>query len=308
MTQRYLILLTLVLTALSLQARAGLLDWFNDDYTETQYPIVLVHGMFGFDSIAGIDYFYQVADELASGGAEVYTVQVTALESNETRGEELLEQVQEIRAASGADKLNLIGHSQGAPTARYVASLEPGMIASVSSVGGVNWGSAVADEYAQSGVDASPVAQALADLIDWASGSDADEQDLDASIASLTTQGSEQFNEQYPEGVPDQYCGEGPEQAGNGVYYYSWTGISPQTHALDISDPLLVATSAAFEDEQNDGLVSRCSSHLGKTIRDDYQMNHLDEINQVTGLHDLEETDPVTVYRQQANRLKQKGL
>ncbi|NMT92192.1 lipase, partial [Vibrio alginolyticus] len=26
-------------------------------YTQTKYPIVLVHGLFGFDSLAGVDYF-----------------------------------------------------------------------------------------------------------------------------------------------------------------------------------------------------------------------------------------------------------
>ncbi len=307
MSKRHLFSLVFLLTSATLPAQAGLLDWFEDDYTETRHPIVLVHGMFGFDSIAGVDYFYQVASELERSGAEVYTVQVTALESNEARGEELMQQVQEIRAASGADQLNLIGHSQGAPTARYVASLRPDMIASVSSVGGVNWGSKVADVYADSGVDASPVAEALAELINWASDGDADKQDLDASIGSLTTQGSVAFNDNYPEGVPDEYCGEGPEQGANGVYYYSWSGTAQLTNAADISDPLLAATSTAF-DEANDGLVSRCSSHLGRVIRDDYRMNHLDEVNQVTGLHDLMETDPTTVYRQQANRLQQQGL
>lgn len=31
---------------------------------KTKYPIVLVHGMAGFDSVVGIDYFYQVPAEL----------------------------------------------------------------------------------------------------------------------------------------------------------------------------------------------------------------------------------------------------
>ena len=70
------------------------------------------------------------------------------------------------------------------------------------------------------------------------------------------------------------------------------------------SDALLGATSIVFLGEKNDGLVSSCSSHLGMVIRDDYRMNHLDEVNQVLGLHDIWSTDPVTLYRQQANRLK----
>jgi triacylglycerol lipase len=47
---------------------------------------------------------------------------------------------------------------------------------------------------------------------------------------------------------------------------------------------------------------------MGKVIRDNYRMNHLDEVNQTFGLTSLFETDPVTVYRQHANRLKNDGL
>ena len=45
------------------------------------------------------------------------------------------------------------------------------------------------------------------------------------------------------------------------------------------------------------------SKHLG-----DYRQNHLDEVNQVLGLRDWFSTDPVTLYRQHANRLKVAGL
>ncbi len=41
-------------------ASAGLFDWLfgSDDYTETRYPIVLVHGFSGFDEVFGfIEYF-----------------------------------------------------------------------------------------------------------------------------------------------------------------------------------------------------------------------------------------------------------
>ncbi|HBL85644.1 MAG TPA: lipase, partial [Alcanivorax sp.] len=100
------------------------------------------------------------------------------------------------------------------------------------------------------------------------------------------------------------YCGEGQRQAGNGVSYFSWSGAKPLTNGFDPSDALLGATSIVFLGEKNDGLVSSCSSHLGMVIRDDYRMNHLDEVNQVLGLHDIWSTDPVTLYRQQANRLK----
>lgn len=55
-------------------------------------------------------------------------------------------------------------------------------------------------------------------------------------------------------------------------------------------------------------LVASCSSHLGRVIRDDYWMNHLDEVNQMVGITHLFETSPVTLFRQHANRLQGMGL
>ncbi|MCV5343391.1 alpha/beta fold hydrolase, partial [Escherichia coli] len=71
--------------------------------------------------------------------------QVSATNSSEVRGEQLLAQVETLLAAIGAEKVNLIGHSHGGPTTRYVASVRPDLVASVTSIGGVNKGSKVAD-------------------------------------------------------------------------------------------------------------------------------------------------------------------
>jgi triacylglycerol esterase/lipase EstA (alpha/beta hydrolase family) len=38
------------------------------------------------------------------------------------------------------------------------------------------------------------------------------------------------------------------------------------------------------------------------------RQNHLDEVNQLVGLRDWFSADPVTLYRQHANRLKNLGL
>ena len=55
-------------------------------------------------------------------------------------------------------------------------------------------------------------------------------------------------------------------------------------------------------------MVGSCSSHLGTVIRDDYGMNHLDEVNQTAGIVNWFEVDPKSLYRNQANRLKNAGL
>ncbi len=283
--------------------------WWNStpsNYTDTRYPIVLVHGMFGFDSIAGIDYWYGVAEELRQYGADVYTTQVPALDSTIARGEALLPQVQAIAAVHG--KVNLIGHSHGGPTARYIARVRPDLVASVTSVGSPHKGSDVADLIYNSPAEglAATLGNALGGLIDLLSGGGYN-QDLRASLQSLTTEGSAEFNRFAPAGIPTTACGDGAHSA-NGVRFYSWGGTGVLTNILDPSDALLGTTSLAFGFEQNDGLVGRCSSRFGKVIRDNYFMNHLDEVNQALGLHSLFETDPKAVFRQHANRLKNAGL
>lgn len=277
-------------------------------YTQTTYPIVLVHGLFGFDSVGPVDYFYGIADALRSGGARVYVTSVSAANSTEVRGEQLLTQVKQILAATGAAKVNLIGHSHGGPTARYVASVRPDLVASVSSVGGVNKGSRVADVL----IGAVPnvtysLANAVSGLISFLSGSATLPQNARAAATSLSTAGTAAFNARHPAGLPVSACGEGAYQA-NGVHYFSWSGAQPYTNVFDPSDPVLALTGLAFDGAKNDGLVSSCSSHLGRVIRDDYAINHLDEVNQMIGITNLFETSPVTLFRQQANRLQGLGL
>lgn len=283
-------------------------------YTETKYPIVLVHGLLGFDSLAGFDYFYGIPQTLSKSGAKVYVAQISATNSTEVRGEQLLAQVENVLAVTGANKVNLIGHSHGAPTSRYVASVAPQIVASVTSVGGVNKGSKVADlvrntipEDSVSETIAVELSKALTTLIGILSGGLDLPQDGLGALKALTTKGALTFNKLYPEGVPLSSCGDGEWQADNGVYYYSWTGTATYTNVLDPTDAAMFLLGLTF-DEPNDGLVAKCSSHLGRIIRDDYKMNHLDEINGLLGIHHLFETDPKTLYRQHANRLQQQGL
>ena len=276
-------------------------------YTQTKYPIVLVHGLFGFNNIGPVEYFYGIPSSLRSGGATVYTTTVSAANSTEVRGEQLLTQVKQIIAATGKGKVNLIGHSHGGPTSRYVASVRPDLIASVSSVAGVNKGSKVADIALGlvPGVS-STLANAVAAFINFMSGGSGLPQNGNAALTSLSTAGAATFNARHPAGLPTSACGEGAYVV-NGVHYFSWSGGKSWTNALDALDPILLLTGAAMG-EKNDGLVASCKSHLGRTIRDDYGMNHADEVNQLIGIVNLFETSPVTVFRQQANRLQALGL
>lgn len=280
-------------------------------YAQTKYPIVLAHGMFGFKSLLGgaIDYWYQIPSTLQANGAKVYVTQVAALESSEVRGEQFLKQVKDILAITGAAKVNLMGHSHGGHSIRYVAAAMPTKVASVTAIGSPVKGSPVADLVTQTGslsVVAYGALNALAGIIELFNGAGSYNQSAKNSIASLSTKGSAAFTAKFPQGVPTTACGQGAATV-NGVKYYSWGGTKRLTNVLDPTDVLLGATGL-FISGANDGLVSQCSSHLGVVLRDNYSMNHLDEVNLMFGLRDIFSTDPKSVYREHANRLKLAGM
>ncbi len=66
-TRRLLRHLSFAVTACALMLGAS--AHAQSGYTQTRYPIVLVHGLFGFDSALGVDYFYGIPDALRQGGA-----------------------------------------------------------------------------------------------------------------------------------------------------------------------------------------------------------------------------------------------
>lgn len=288
--------------------------WAQSGYTQTRHPIVLVHGLLGFDSLLGVyDYWYGIPAQLRAGGAKVYVASVSAANSSTVRGEQLVRDLDYLRALYGHTKFNLIGHSHGGPTIRYVASVRPDLVASITSVGSPHKGSKVADALDATLPPGSPLRPLVAGFVDalgsflgFLSGN-SDPQYALGALASLNTAGSSTFNARHPQGIPTSSCGQGAAVV-NGVRYYSIGGTSVLTNVFDASDALLGAGGLFFGFEENDGLVGRCSSHLGVVLRDDYAWNHLDEVNQVLALRGLFASDPVSVLRAQANRLKSAGL
>lgn len=282
-------------------------------YTETEYPIVLAHGMSGFDSLFGVvDYWPGIVGALEKDGAEVFVTEVSQFNDTAVRGQQLLTQVEEIVAITGADKVNLVGHSHGGLDIRWVAAQRPDLVASVTSVGSPHQGAELADfvqgvlvEGSLSETVLAGLAGGLGSVLALLSGT-SNPQDPLAALDALSSDGQAEFNAAYPQGLPATECGEG-DPVVDGVHYFSWTGTRALTNVFDVSDAMLGLTSLVYS-EDNDGLVGQCSAHLGTVIRDDYRQNHLDEVNLVFGLVHWWSVSPKTLYRQHANRLKNLGL
>jgi triacylglycerol lipase len=288
-------------------------------YTETQHPIMLVQGILAFDSIAGVEYWYKISEKLESEGATVYTAHINAFNGSVARGEQLIEELDNIRAVNPSiQKFNLVAHSQGGLTSRYVMNVRPDLVASLTTMGSPHQGAPIADvlndvfpEGSVLGGAFEVIGDAAGSLIDALSGDGVGKGDTRALTEEFTTAGAASFNATYPAGLPTSNCGEGPASVsinGNDINLYSWGGGDTFTNVLDPLDYLFGTTGLLFGGESSDGITGSCSSHFGKVIRDDYKMNHGDLINQVLGLHTLFDTDPLSLYRTHANRLKKAGL
>ncbi|MGH8387834.1 MAG: esterase/lipase family protein [Pseudomonas sp.] len=289
-----------------------------------RYPLVLVPGMLGFIRLVFYPYWYGIVEALRRGDAVVFAVQVSPINSNEVRGEQLLARIDEIVRETGAAKVNLIGHSQGALTARYAAAKRPDLVASVTSVAGPNHGSELADHlhrhYPHDSVRGrllTGLLRIVSALICWLDTGYRGPKlpvDIHGSHHSLTTEGVALFNQRYPQGLPESWGGHGPEEV-SGVRYYSWSGTL-QPGKTDRGRNLFDGTSRycrlfartfVRERENCDGMVGRYSSHLGTVIGDEYPLDHFDIVNQSLGLLG-KGAEPVRLFVEHAARLNAAGL
>ncbi|WZV79730.1 triacylglycerol lipase [Burkholderia pseudomallei] len=319
-----------------------------DNYAATQYPIILVHGLTGTDKYANVlEYWYGIREDLQAHGAQVYVANLSGFQSDDGpngRGEQLLAYVQQVLAATGASKVNLIGHSQGGLTSRYVAAVAPQLVASVTTIGTPHRGSEFADfvqtvlAYDPTGLSSTVIAAFVNVFGILTSSTNNTNQDALAALKTLTTSQAATYNQNYPSaglGAPGS-CQNGAQTetvGGNTHLLYSWGGTAIQptlsilgvtgatdTSTIPVVDPANVLDASTLAmlgsgtvminrgSGANDGLVSRCSSLYGQVLGTSYKWNHLDEINQLLGVRGAYAEDPVAVIRTHANRLKTQGV
>ncbi len=308
-------------------------------YCETDYPIILVPGVLGFDSVFGIDYFYAITDSLEEDGAIVYTASLSGLSGTEQRGEQLLAFIDAIKTDNPEyTKFNVIAHSQGSTTSRYAMKLRPDAFASLTTIAGPHQGTPFADYVNEEISDkllaiAYPVLEMLGgDLVAIFSGDHefVGSQDAASLVEHFTKDGIEQFNNEYPcAGVPKgasngsfgddadtidgSFYGDGLGNADGDIRFYSWTGNTGKGSVtwVDVLDAAFVVTNSFVREYgyngDADGFVTVSSSHFGEVLCDTYYWNHGDEVNHLLGLINPFAANPVSVFRQHANRLQKAG-
>lgn len=78
-------------------------------------PVVLVHGLFGFDRIGTLHYFRGIARHLESLGCHAHAVRLPRAASVPARAARLVELIDKL----GHERIDLIAHSLGGLDARY---------------------------------------------------------------------------------------------------------------------------------------------------------------------------------------------
>ncbi|MGK8198392.1 triacylglycerol lipase [Burkholderia cepacia] len=318
-----------------------------DDYAATRYPIILVHGLTGTDKYGGVvEYWYRIPEDLQAHGAAVYVANLSGFQSDDGpngRGEQLLAFVKQVLAATGAQKVNLIGHSQGGLTSRYVASVAPELVASVTTISTPHWGSQFAD-FVQQLLQTDPtglsstVLGAFANALGTLTSSNFNtNQNAIQALSVLTTAKAAAYNQKFPSaglGAPGScQTGASTETVGGNTHLlYSWGGTAIQptatvagvtgavdtsvsgaidpANALDPSTLALLGSGTVMINRSagpNDGVVSQCSARFGQVLGT-YHWNHTDAINQILGVLGANVEDPVAVIRTHANRLKNQGV
>jgi triacylglycerol lipase len=273
------------------------------------YPIVLMHGMAGFNQLANlpvtISYFNGVqADLKAHGEPDVFVTVAPPYDTSEVRAASLAPQLDAILKQTGAAKLNLIGHSQGGMDARVLVSAAglgyADRVASVTTIATPHRGTKVADlalglVSGPAGVVVGDVANDFLGLLEQGVYSvDTDPRIVAQGTELSTSYMANTFNPTYldaPGVTYASYAGRTDLESGRGDCDDAVYANEPA--AKDIAQVELEATASylELEGETSDGLVPVSSAKWG-TFMECIPADHLKEV----GMIDQNGPDPVSGY------------
>lgn len=244
-----------------------------------KYPVILVHGWAGSDSFFNsIDYFWGIKSALEDEGAEVYVAKMDSFNWSEVRARQLRTQIMQILASTGSQKVNIIAHSQGGVTSRYMIS-NMNMhkhVASLVMISTPNRGTSLTDLVLGIIPDAPRwILSSLADTLWGGIAAGSDDSDFEASLIDCSRK---YMNTYFNPNTPDK----------PGVVYMSYAARSYGWSLNPVNNLLIPSWHILRHYEgRNDGVVSVSSSRWGEykgEVRGLFGVDHWMSINQVFGL------------------------
>ncbi|KAG9112437.1 hypothetical protein FRC07_007916 [Ceratobasidium sp. 392] len=237
----------------------------------TKHPIILCHGLFGFDTVSNIiHYWTEIPSALQAAGCEVWAARVPATSSVETRAKALVRQITEkYRGRS----VHLVGHSMGGLDCRYLTThLLDGAgfkVLSVTTIATPHLGTPTVDLLAKTRVTETPLVRFLMNMVPFGDGDG-------QGIVSLSTKACSEFNKNTPD-VP-------------GVRYFSY-GCSFSPGPVDALTWGLSHLYLHVKHGENDGAVSVQSAQWGEYLGTIPNVTHTEiighKLTQFTRLGDV---------------------
>lgn len=259
--------------------------------SSAEYPIVLAHGFMGWGQGRWIDYFYDIPETLHEAGFSVFAAVVDPVASSEVRSRQLLAFVDEVRECSCADKVNIIGHSQGGLDARMLIGPlnRIDAVASITTVATPHLGFQLADDVlANRGLGPSFLDALVVLASSLAHGPAAEEADLRATLMSMSVERRSAYNSMYPDppSVPVFSFAGFTGLLSNGSPVCA-QGERPSPSGGDIVEPALLPMFGILGGPRtsNDGLLPTDSCVWGRFMGC-IAADHFDQIGQVSGLSD----------------------
>jgi triacylglycerol lipase len=214
----------------------------------TRYPVVLVHGISQRDDYL-FPYWGSVPEALRAQGASVYLAGHDAWGSIEDNAEKLRGRIREIRAETGAAKVDIIAHSKGGLESRYlISSLGLGAeVASLTTINTPHRGSPIADIVRKDIPVLNGYSAQLIDLVSLLFLGDSDP-NVQWAAKQLSPEAMSAFNLKNPDDPR--------------VYYQSWTSVIDDEYGA--SPYVLLQQLTAKSEGPNDGVVSVASAKWGR--------------------------------------------
>jgi triacylglycerol lipase len=196
-------------------------------HAPARFPVVLVNGI---DTSPLFRYGPRIAETMReAGGHQVFLATLPPFQPPRVRAPLLWQRIAEVRAETGAEKVNLVCHSLGGLDCRYLVSpgglhwdvgvdhaALAGAVASITTVGTAHHGTRIADvalDGMPDGEDAATIDDLATLFGDWFH-EDVLEADaeLREALAALSVDQAPAFNAEIVDA--------------EGVYYQSWAGVS----------------------------------------------------------------------------------